>query len=59
MEHEQQVQELNDKIHTLQHEVADSKAEQSVAMQNELVAYRNLIPYLLIERDALRSKLQE
>lgn len=52
-------EEMQEKIHTLQHAVADAKAEQSVAMQNELVAYRTLIPYLLIERDALRDRLQQ
>lgn len=59
---QEELEQVKSERHQLQHIVGDleekltnSLNEQGIAMQNELKAYRELLPYLFIERDAMRN----
>lgn len=52
-----ETEQLRNLIGDLEHKLTHALQEQSTAMENELFAYRNLLPYLLLERNSLRERL--
>jgi DNA-binding protein H-NS len=53
---------LDEELHDLQHMVSnlreqlqEAQEQNTIAMSNELAAYRELVPYLLVERANLRG----
>lgn len=59
-----QLNEFHTENHQLQYALQQMESklkaisqEHAIAVQNELTIYREILPYLLIERDTLRSKV--
>ncbi len=53
---------MDEELHDLQHMVSnlreqlrEAQEQNAIAMSNELAAYRELVPYLLVERANLRG----